>query len=279
MFECGRITMENPFNKAKNVFLEKVDTMDYIDLDINVVVRHRLEQLIANVPFQIVILTGKPGVGKSYLIKQLEQNIPKDRLHIQLFPFLSLNGFLAQLHIKFLPHIKIFKNMTRDEFFKSFSNNLKREDLSPTIIIDEVQLYGDKELEVIRMLSDCRVFRFILVTHSLKNKEVLNESYFTSRTWDKVVIKELDTKGINLFITQKLNKANMSTILRLFKDWHFRFIYRQTRGNLRLLTRMCFLMFDLCEHYYVAEPTLFNKGEIPKKILEMSAIELGSINV
>ena len=269
----------NPFSEAKNVFLEKVDTMDYIDLDINISARHRIEQLIAKVPFQIVILTGKPGVGKSYLIKQLEQSVPTDRLHIQLFPFLSLNGFLAQLHIKFLPRIKIHKNMTRDEFFKSFSENLKREELSPTIIIDEVQLYGDKELEVIRMLSDCRVFRFILVTHALQHKEVLNESYFTSRIWDKVVIRELDIQNIRLFVTQKLNKANMGAVARLFKEWQYKFIYKQTQGNLRLITRMCFLLFDLCEHYYSVEPTLFNKGEIPKKIMEMSAIELGSLDV
>ena len=111
----------NPFSNAKNVFLEKVDSMDYIDLDINIVARNKLEQLIQKVPFQIVLLTGQPGVGKSYLIQQLAKNISAESLHIQLFPFLSLNGFLAQLHLKFLPHIQINKNMTRDEFFKSFS--------------------------------------------------------------------------------------------------------------------------------------------------------------
>lgn len=269
----------NPFSEAKSVFLEKVDTMDYIDLDINISARHRIEQLIEKVPFQIVILTGKPGVGKSYLIKQLENSIPKERLHIQLFPFLSLNAFLAQLHIKFLPHIKIHKNMTRDEFFKSFGENLKREELSPTIIIDEVQLYGDKELEVIRMLSDCRVFRFILVTHALKHKEVLNESYFTSRIWDRVIIRELDIPNIRLFIAQKLSKVGRDSITRLFKEWHYKFIFKQTAGNLRLITRMCFLLFDLCEHYYEVNPTLFSKGEIPKKIVEMAAIELGSLDV
>lgn len=268
----------NPFSEAKNVFLEKVDTMDYIDLDINILARSRIEQLIAKVPFQIVILTGKPGVGKSYLIKQLESSIPSDSLHIQLFPFISLNAFLAQLHVKFLPNIKINKNMTRDEFFTSFSENLPREDLSPTIIIDEVQLYGDKELEVIRMLSDCRVFRFILVTHALKHKEVLNESYFTSRIWDRVIIQELDLQNVRLFINQKLQKAGLSVIPRLFKDWHYKFIFKQTHGNLRLLTRMCFLLFDLCEHYYAIEPTLFNKGEIPRKFVEMAAIELGSLD-
>ncbi|MDE6886228.1 MAG: ATP-binding protein [Helicobacteraceae bacterium] len=268
----------NPFSKAKNIFLEKVNNMDYIDLDINISARHRIEQLISQVPFQIVILTGRPGVGKSYLIKQLENSIPKETLHIQLFPFLSLNGFLAQLHLKFLPHIPINKNMTRDEFFKSFSDNLPRNELSPTIIIDEVQLYGDKELEVIRMLSDCRVFRFILVTHALKQKEVLNESYFTSRIWDKIIINQLDLKNVRLFIIQKLDKAGLASIPRLIKDSGYKFIYKQTEGNLRLLTRMCFLLFDICEYYYNIEPTIFSKGEIPKKYIQMAAIELGSLD-
>ena len=58
----------NPFSEAKNVFLEKVDTMDYIDLDINISARHRIEQLIAKVPFQIVILTGKPGVDRKSVV-------------------------------------------------------------------------------------------------------------------------------------------------------------------------------------------------------------------
>lgn len=270
--------MINPFSEAKNVFLEKADEMDYIDLDINISARHRLEQLISKVPFQIVILTGKPGVGKSYLIKQLEQSIPEENLHIQLFPFLSLNGFLAQLHLKFLPHIRINKNMTRDEFFKSFSENLPKNELSPVIIIDEVQLYGDKELEVIRMLSDCRVFRFILVTHALKNKEVLNESYFTSRIWNKVVINQLDIKNVRLFILQKLHKAGLDRIAGLFREHHYKFIYKNTDGNLRLLTRMCFLLFDICEYYYNIEPAVFSKGEIPRKYIEMAAIELGSLD-
>lgn len=268
----------NPFSNAKNVFLEKVDNMDYVDLDINITAKSRLEQLIKNVPFQIVILTGRPGVGKSYLIKQLERNIPPESLHIQLFPFLSLNGFLAQLHLKFLPHLPINKNMTRDEFFKSFSTNLPRNDLSPTIIIDEVQLYGDKELEVIRMLSDCRVFRFILVTHALKNKEVLNESYFTSRIWDKIIIEQLDIKNTRLFMTQKLTKAKLDSILYLLNDKHYKFMYKQTNGNLRLLTRMCFLLFDICEYYYGIEPAIFTNNGIPKKYIEMAAIELGTLN-
>lgn len=268
----------NPFSEAKNVFLEKAESMDYIDLDINIAARSRLEQLIKKVPFQIVILTGRPGVGKSYLIQQLARSIPQDSMHIQLFPFLSLNGFLAQLHLKFLPHLPINKNMTRDEFFKSFSSNLPKNDLSPTIIIDEVQLYGDRELEVIRMLSDCRVFRFILVTHALKHKEVLNESYFTSRIWDKVIINQLDIKNIKLFVTQKLSKAGQDGVARLLNDKHYKFMHKQTSGNLRLLTRMCFLLFDICEYYYDLEPTLFSKGAIPKKYIEMAAIELGSLD-
>lgn len=268
----------NPFSEAKNIFLEKVDDMEYIDLDINISARSRLEQLIKKVPFQIVLLTGNPGVGKSYLIKKLEENIPKESLHIQLFPFLSLNGFLAQLHLKFLPHIKIHKSMTRDEFFKSFSQNLPRNELSPTIIIDEVQLYGDKELEVMRMLSDCRVFRFILVTHTLKNKEVLNESYFASRIWDRINISQLDPKNAQLFIMKKLDSANLNNVLKLLTINHYRFIYNNTKGNLRILTRMCFLLFDICEHYYNLEPSVFSNGYIPKKYMEMAAIDLGSIN-
>lgn len=268
----------NPFSDAKSVFLEKVDSMDYIDLDINITARNKLEQLIHKVPFQIVLLTGHPGVGKSYLIQQLAKSINPDSLHIQLFPFLSLNGFLAQLHLKFLPNIKIDKNMTRNEFFKSFSTNLPRNELAPTIVIDEVQLYGDRELEVIRMLSDCRVFRFILVTHTLKNKEVLNESYFTSRIWDKVIINQLDVKNIQLFINQKLSKAGLDSISLLLHDSHYKFMYKQTKGNLRLLTRMCFLLFDICEYYYDIEPTVFSKRTIPKKYIEMAAIELGSLD-
>lgn len=268
----------NPFSDAKNVFLEKVDSMDYIDLDINIVARNKLEQLIQKVPFQIVLLTGQPGVGKSYLIQQLAKNTSAESLHIQLFPFLSLNGFLAQLHLKFLPHIQINKNMTRDEFFKSFSANLPKNELAPTIVIDEVQLYGDRELEVIRMLSDCRVFRFILVTHTLKNKEVLNESYFTSRIWDKVIISQLDVKNLQLFITQKLSKAGLDSVLLLLRNNHYKFMHKQTKGNLRLLTRMCFLLFDICEYYYNTEPTLFSKRVMPNKYLEMAAIELGSLD-
>ena len=268
----------NPFTAAKNIFLEKVDDMEYIDLDINISAKSKLEQLIKNVPFQIVLLTGNPGVGKSYLIKQLEKSIQKEMLHIQLFPFLSLNGFLAQLHLKFLPHININKNMTRDEFFKSFSENLPRNNLAPTIIIDEVQLYGDKELEVMRMLSDCRVFRFILVTHTLKNKEVLNESYFASRIWDRININQLDVKNARLFILQKLLNAKLDVVARMIHINYYKFIYANTRGNLRLLTRMCFLLFNICEYYYGSEPTAFSNGLIPKKYVEMAAIELGSID-
>ncbi|MBR7117869.1 MAG: hypothetical protein IKC84_00655 [Helicobacteraceae bacterium] len=59
---------------------------------------------------------------------------------------------------------------------------------------------------------------------------MLNESYFTSRIWDKVIISQLDVKNLQLFITQKLSKAGLDSVYFCLKTITINLCINKLRG-------------------------------------------------
>jgi len=56
-------------------------------------------------------------------------------------------------------------------------------------------------------------------------------------------------------------------------------IHKFTKGNYRECNKLLFTIFEICEYYDKNEPSKVNYAKISDKIIEMSALKLGYINV
>ena len=62
--------MKNRFEVAKSAFLDTIDTNEYIEIESASVAMEQLKDAMDK-PFKIVLLFGKPGTGKSILLKNI----------------------------------------------------------------------------------------------------------------------------------------------------------------------------------------------------------------
>ncbi|MGP1449589.1 MAG: AAA family ATPase [Wolinella sp.] len=263
------------YTKAKNLFAQSSDIRDFIALDANIRIKEKLKEHILHKPFQILLLTGSPGVGKTYVAEKLSEELPSNEMYFQKFPFATTIGFLSSLHLHFLPDKVLPEPCTRESLLASFKENLRH---TPAIIIDEIQLYKNEELEIIRMLSDTRIFRFIFILHKLEKQDLLSQSYFVSRTWGSLELDKLTPSECQIFITQKLGQNKLSQLASQLGRRQYSRLYSLSGGNLRILGKLCYTIFEICEHYESNTPSLLASGNIPIQFIEMAALDLGLLH-
>lgn len=265
------------FSQAKDLFAHSGNITDFVAFETNIAVKEKLKDHIYHKPFQILLLTGSPGVGKSYAIEKLTEEIEPSWIYLQKFPFVTTIGFLVALHEHFLPDFPLPPSPTREGILSSFREHWKRDHL-PVVIIDEIQLYKNDELELIRMLSDTRVFRFVFVIHKLEKQDLLSQSYFTSRTWNKIEFTPLTLPETKHFIKQKLIQGDLAEVSTWMGNPQYTRLHRLAKGNLRVLNKLCYTTFEISEYYEVQSPSLLADGTIPLRFIEMAALDVGVLH-
>ncbi|WP_277641064.1 ATP-binding protein [Wolinella succinogenes] len=265
------------FGEAKQLFAESASTNDFISLDANIRIKEKLKEHILHKPFQILLLTGAPGVGKTYVAENLTEELGSSKVYFQKFPFATTVSFLSAVHSHFLPHVSLPEPCHRESLLASFKEHLAGSYI-PAIIVDEIQLYKDEELEIIRMLSDTRLFRFIFIIHKLERQNLLAQSYFVSRTWGSLELEGLTPLESKLFITQKLTQNGLKESLPWLKNRQYSLLYKLSEGNLRVLCKLCYTMFEICEHYESHAPSLLANDTVPLRFIEMAALDLGVLH-
>lgn len=265
------------FSQAKDLFTHSGNIADFVALETNITVKEKLKDHIYHKPFQILLLTGSPGVGKSYVVEKITEEIEPSWIYLQKFPFVTTISLLVALHEHFLPDVPSPSYPTREGILSSFREHWKKEHL-PVVIVDEIQLYKNDELELIRMLSDTRVFRFIFVIHKLEKQDLLSQSYFTSRTWGKIELHRLTLPETKHFIKQKLIQGDLIEASAWIGNRQYDLLHRLARGNLRVLNKLCYTTFEISEYYEVQSPSLLADGTIPLRFIEMAALDVGVLH-
>ena len=268
--------MTSNYIQIKNIFVDG-EVFDYVNLDKSVYAYERLVQAL-NKPLKLILFFGKPGTGKTFLLQKI-YNDYKDKKNVVFFPrpFFDEKEFLKALYEN------VFKenspNFSGYNEFLSTATKKLEEKSSVTVLIDEAQLYPQELIEKIRLMSDSRKFKFLFTVHKTEKEDVLAKDYFQTRIWETIELHNSSINEVKTYIEKKMLFHNKFEHLSLFKDSHYKFLMKVTKGNLRTINKLMYKLFEILEYYDVNKPSIVSRKTLKLKFIEMAAINLGMINV
>ncbi len=265
----------NQYAIAKELFADNFDMSGYFDSFTFEYAQKELLRTLNAHEIPMTFILGNPGVGKSFLLNFIQERA--DSIKIAKFyqnPQFTERELLEDLLSstgEFVEH----KSQTIDTLLSNLKKHFK--DLEYTVFVDEAQLLTEKQLEFMRVLSDMRLFQFVLAMHKKEGQYVLNKAHFKSRTYKTIMIDSLKREEIHRYIQNRLLSKNLSDVVSAFGKKEIDFIYNKSNANFRTIKK---LLKTTCEIVEIAR-----RGELKKytKVneitLTMAAIDIGLIDV
>jgi type II secretory pathway predicted ATPase ExeA len=265
----------NQFAEAKRLFYDDFDLSGYFDSLTFEYAKKQLIDAMRTHEIPLVFLLGNPGTGKSFLLNYIQKNVTSVKVAKYFtHPYFDEKEFLSTLLSLAGPNIEPNQYST-----EQLISRLKRAfgDLEYTVFIDEAQLLSDNQIELIRILSDQKIFQFVLAMHKKEGNNILQKEHFKSRTNKRIELEGLSENEIARYIEQRLLSNNFSDIASMFNKSHIRFIHKYSQGNFRTTKK---IVKTLLEILNIANREDYKKYQKPNRAtLTMAAIDAGLIDV
>jgi len=261
---------------SKNVFLDTVNSKDYVQLDRVSTIYQALKDSIKK-PLKMILLYGKPGTGKSMFLTKLYNDLSSSQIvHIYQTPILDESEFYKTLAQD------IFSTKYSGELnFTQFMKIVENSDIGsiPVVLLDEAQLYSDALMEKIRLISDTRTIKFVITLHKTEEEDLIAKEHFQTRIWESIELENASNAELKIYIQKKLMKANCFDSANMFTSKSVNKIFKLTNGNYRDTNKLLYALFDIYSAYD-ANHQLSSIGttHVSNKLIEMSAIHTGLIN-
>jgi len=261
------------FDSAKELFADKIDTRYYFDSISAEIGKNRILEAIKEKNAPLIFVIADPGEGKSYILKLTNEQLKQKQLTVFVdHPFFDKRDLLKMLYEA--------KGLEFDESinFNTLKENLIKtyKDTDHTIFIDEAQLLNEEQFELIRILSDTKVFQFVLSMHKEEGMEILEKKHFKSRTKVVIFLSSLKTFEIQRYIQNTLVANGYGDIASLFKKRDIKKIAKYTKGNFRTVKKFLYSLMTLLG--YAKSHGLAKYQNINSCILTMSALNIGALD-
>lgn len=261
------------FDAAKELFKDTIDPALYFDSVSAEIAKNKIEDAIMERNAPLIFIIGDPGVGKSYILKLINHKISQSQLTVFIdHPFFDKRDLLKMLYdakgLAFNKEINF--NTLKDELLKAY------EGTNHAIFIDEAQLLNEEQFELIRILSDTKVFQFVLSMHQEEGALILQKKHFKSRT--KIVIEygNLEESEILRYIQSVLISHTYGEIASMFSKNEAKIIGRYAKGNFRTIKKFLYILMKLLS--YAKKNGLTKYQKLNSCLLTMAALDIGLIN-
>ena len=258
------------FQRAKELFKDRLDPSLYFDSDTSENAKKKILNTIRKGESNLTFLIGAPGTGKTYLVKLVNQVLKE-----QIVSIIIDNPFFSEAR---LMH-SLLKAINRKDINPNDTERVKEiyRGIRHTIFIDEAQLLNITQMELIRILSDTKVFNFVLVMHQKESEEILKKAHFRTRSKTIINIGMLKKEEILRYIQKTLlTFSSTQEFAYYFEDDVIKDIFKYTNGNFRTLKAFIHTTLELMEYAHNNFLTKYDK--IDNCISMMAAIDLGLIN-
>ncbi len=266
--------MSNRFSTVKDVFQDG-NVFDYVTLDKSVLTYEKLVKSLQK-PLKLILFYGKPGAGKTFLLKKIYKDLSKKQ-NIIFFPqpFFDEESFLTSLYeeifrVRLNGEIKGYEKFFK--LYKKKTSHLNKPKVF-TVLLDEAQLYPQDLIEKIRLLADTRLFKFLFTVHKTEQEDVLAKDYFTTRIWESVEMPNSSSTEVRNYLEKKFLLHKKFEFFSMFSQKQIAYIHQLTDGNLRTINKLMYKFFELCEYYESSQPSLVNTLSAKTKHIEMAAID------
>jgi type II secretory pathway predicted ATPase ExeA len=229
------------FHKAKLLFEDRVDHDFYFDSISAELAKSELQASLNASDRNLTFFLGDSGQGKSFLLHKMVKKLQNSFRIVYIdHPFASEEEMLHRL-LKIDPDYRYEKSTSLSDLrtrVKALYANINH-----AILIDEAQLLSTDVLERIRILSDSKVFRFVLAMHKDEGYEILDKPHFKTRKKTIIELAPLSLAEVQRYVEQVLLASQFFEIATMFNKNHIKDIYNYTKGNFRRLKKTSFIRF------------------------------------
>lgn len=261
------------FEAAKSLFKDSVDPSFYFDSISSEIARKKLQEALTQHTASLIFILGDPGVGKSHMLRLMHSMSQQSHISLLLeqpfFDLRDLYKILYEARGMVFDKKKTFLTY-QEELFEAYVG------VPCTVFLDEAQLFNDAQFELIRVLSDTKLFQFILAMHTDEGNALLRKKQFATRS--KIIIEygNLEDREVLRYIQTILLGHTLGDIALLFSTNHAKVIGRYAQGNFRVIKKFLYTLMKLLN--FAQKNGLSRYYKINTCLLNMAALDIGLLD-